>query len=135
MVCGVPASGKSWVCEQLKNEFHYVQHDLHKKTYPAVLVALAKLETAPRPILADCPYGERALRDTLQSVGIEVVPVFIVEDPMVVKERYEKRGKPQPKEMFTRSSSIADRAKEWGAFSGTSEQVLEHLKNVPRGTM
>ena len=27
LVVGVPASGKSWVCEQLKDKFEYVHHD------------------------------------------------------------------------------------------------------------
>jgi dephospho-CoA kinase len=129
LVCGVPGSGKTWVCNQLKDKFDYINHDNYKKNYALILKSAASY--SKKPILADCPFAERALRDELVKSGYKVIPVFIIEDPSVSKQRYETRDKkPYPQSFLTRAKTIENRAKEWDAFAGTSKQVLEHLKNI-----
>lgn len=50
---------------------------------------------------------------------------------MMTRARYEAReGKPIPKGHLTRIQTYLDRADELGAFMGTSEQVLTHLKTL-----
>lgn len=151
LVCGVSGSGKSWVCRQLKEKFSYVPHDRcwthpnakpdeealdpkwgppgSKSIHVDVVSAISKM--TPRPILTECPFAERKVREELEAKGLKVIPVFVIEPAETVAERYQAReGKPLPKAAFTRASSILDRAKEWSAFHGTANQVLEHLRGV-----
>lgn len=131
LLSGVPASGKSWVCSQLEHKFNYIPHDKHYQNHSQAILKAA-LEPHDKPILADCPFAERLLRETLEKRGVEVTPVFIVERPEVIKYRYETRAKPTPgraipKGFLTRADSIEKRADEWKAFKGTSDEVLKHL--------
>lgn len=131
LICGVPGSGKTWVCEQLKDKFTYVPHDMFLKTLSSAVVGAAKLSTV-KAVLTECPFGERLLREELEAVGCHVIPYFIVEKPEVIKARYEKReNRPLPKANHTRAASIIDRALEWKAPWGTSEQILTKLKELP----
>lgn len=158
LVCGVSGCGKSWASRQASHRFHYIPHDrcwVHpekepwnpantgaadiqddsrylpgaKSNHVEVLIEAAKL--APKSILTECPFKERETRERLEAAGITVVPIFVIEAPYIVKERYEKREKKDcPKNVLTRAETIIDRAAEWDAFHGTSEQVLKHLLNV-----
>ena len=138
MVCGVPGSGKSWVCEQLTEKFTYVKHDdyfgkLHEastatRSFVAAVVAVA---TKDKPVLIDCPFAERELRANLEAVGLKVKPWFIVEPTEVVKSRYYTRtGRELPKASVTRSVTIKNRADEWKAPNGPAVAVLNALKRV-----
>lgn len=133
LICGVPGSGKTWVCDQLENDFTYVAHDDHvNKTYPMELFNYSR--TSDKPILADCPFAERVLREELIARNLKVIPVFIVEDAQTVKARYEKREQRSiPKNFLTRAQTIGARAAEWKAFRGTSAEVLAHLKGIAHG--
>lgn len=132
LLCGVPGSGKTWVLSQLGDKFAIVQNDDyigHSKAHLSGAVALAA--NGMRPVLVDCPFGEREFRDALEAHGLEVYPFFIVESPAVVAERYRAReGKSAGKATLTRAVSIAERAAEWGAPAGTAEETLEHLREL-----
>lgn len=131
MLCGVPGSGKSWVSQQLP-EYSYVSHDLYKHDYAEQVAKAAA--SSDKPILADCPFAERELKAKLESKGLTVEPKFIVEHPLVVKQRYEAReGRPVSSSTLTRARTISSRADEWKAYKGTSEQVREHLKKLVTG--
>jgi hypothetical protein len=128
LVCGVPGSGKSWVCNQLKNLFTYVPSDDFEKGFH--LDAL-KAASRNKPLLTDCPFGESALRTRLENANFKVIPYFIVENLETIKSRYKSRTrKDLPKNHQTRAATILDRAKEWKAKYGTSEEVLKMLKDV-----
>lgn len=100
-----------------------------KSTHLEVLVMATKI--AMKPVLTECPFAERVLREQLEQFGIEVVPIFVIESPALIAERYQRReGKQIPKAAFTRAGSIVDRAREWGSFFGTSNEVLAHLKKL-----
>ena len=159
LVCGVSGSGKSWASRQVAGKFHYIPHDrcwVHptkkswdpaavwaadlgdesrylpgaKSNHLEVLVAASKV--ADRPLLTECPFAERELKEGLEKAGLRVVPVFVVEVPSVVAKRYQQReGKPCPQAALTRAASIRKRALEWRAFHGTSTEVFEYLKEVP----
>lgn len=130
LICGVPGSGKTWVCEQLMDKFAYVPHDMFLKTHSGVVIYTAS--ASPKPVITECPFGERLLREELEAVGCHVIPYFIIEKPEVIKARYEKReNRPLPKASHTRAASIIDRALEWKAPWGTSEQILTKLKELP----
>lgn len=130
LVCGVPGSGKTWACEQLKDKFTYVPNDEHiggdhlKEVYRAA-------RSSEKPVLADCPFAERIVRETLTNQGLYVIPVFVVEDPQLIKKRYEAReGKPIPTSHLTRALNMQKRAEDWRAFFGTSEEVFQHLRDL-----
>jgi len=131
LICGVSGSGKSWVCNQLVNKFHYLSHDLYNiqsKNYEPVLVQAAK--TSTKPILADCPFGERLLRDSLEKQGCTIIPYFIVEPVSVITFRHLKRnGKEPSKAVITRAGTIINRAQEWNAKYGNSQYILDILTN------
>lgn len=158
LVCGVSGAGKSWACRQVAEKFHYIPHDRcwtypnktawdpsalwaadlgddsrylpgAKSNHVEVLIEAAKI--AKKPILTECPFSERTIREQLETAGLEVFPVFVIEPPDVVQARYEKReAKTIPKNVYTRASSIQSRADEWGSFWGSSDAVLKYLKNL-----
>lgn len=131
MVIGCPGSGKSWVCDQLKELFDYVHHDLFigmaGDTYVTEIVK--RSASAKRPLLIEAPFSISQIKDPLEKLGFQIEPVFIQEDLSVITERYLKReNKEIPKGHLTRQQTYNSRAQEWGSFRGTSDQVLEHLK-------
>jgi hypothetical protein len=130
MLCGVPGSGKTWVSQQCP-EYTYISHDAYKTGYADRIAEAAQSST--KPVLIDCPFAERELRDKLQAKGLTVEPKFIVEHPLIVKRRYENReGKPVSAATLTRARTISTRADEWKAYKGTSEQVRQHLKSLAK---
>jgi hypothetical protein len=130
LLCGVPGSGKSWVIDQLSaTELYFIviRHDDHDRR--------TLLNKATRygnsPVIIDCPFDERTLKQELEYMGCKVTPIFIVEDPEVVYERYVAReGKPPAQNIITRAGTIVHKAREWCAFSGVSGEVLKHLKEL-----
>lgn len=129
MVCGVPGSGKTWVCNQLKHKYEYIAHDETETLVSDVLKAARK--NPQKKILIDCPFGERLLLESLLKNGLNVRPVFIIEDPKVVYQRYSQREKKPPSQnILTRAESILNRANEWNAERGNSSQILEYLRDL-----
>jgi hypothetical protein len=106
-----------------------VDHDSHhRETLIHNVKALSALTA--RNIIIDCPFDERALRKRLEDNGLDVTPIFIVEAPGVVFERYVKReGRPPSQAIITRSETIMNKVREWDAFYGTSEEVLIFLRS------
>jgi Fe-S cluster assembly ATPase SufC len=134
LLVGVPGSGKSWVCEKLTDKFEYVHHDgyIYLKQPGAYVKAI--LDIAPKatkPLLCEAPFSVSETQEPLQLAGHKVTPVFIVEQPQVVAERYMKREKkPIPKGHLTRMQTYLRRAIEHGHFFGGSQAVLEYLRSV-----
>ncbi len=128
LICGVPGSGKSWVCERVTDKFTYLKHDDHYLN-DSVTAIKAIAEISQLPIITECPFAERVTRERLQALGFEVVPMFIVDDPRIIALRYQSRdGRIIPKAHLTRAVTIRDRAIEWGAEQGTSDEILEILQ-------
>lgn len=133
LVVGVPASGKSWVCNQLKHKFLYLAHDLYieagRQAYIDDIEDLAFASI--KPILVETPFSVSQFTEPLAKAGITVKPFFIIEELDIIAKRYEERGNgPMPEANITRLSTYYKRANELGAFKGTSKQVLEALKNL-----
>ena len=132
MVIGCPGSGKSWVCDQLKENFDYVHHDLFIGMAGDAYVneILKRAESAKRPLLIEAPFSISQIKDPLERAGFEITPVFIQEDHAVISDRYRTREKKEiPKGHLTRQNTYLQRADEWRSFKGSSAQVLEHLKS------
>lgn len=146
LVVGTPGSGKTWVCQQLGDKFDYLPHDDFgdPKRYIEAIVRLATYNqsaaqfntpdvTPANPVLIETPFSVTQIKEPLEARGYKVIPVFIIETPEVTTKRYEDRDqKPIPKGHLTRIETYKTRAKELGAFSGTAEQVLAHLRTVSK---
>lgn len=133
MVVGCPGSGKSWVCDQLKDQFEYVHHDLyigmHGDRYVHAIVEASK--SAKKPLLIEAPFSISAIAEPLEKKGFKITKVFIQEKPDVIAERYRAREKKEiPRGHLTRQKTYAERAKVTKSFQGTSTQVYEYLKKV-----
>lgn len=97
-----------------------------------VEVLHAAVKIATKPVITESPFMERLLRQDLESLGIKVIPYFVIESPETVRRRYEARErKPLSKAVYTRARTIVDRAIEWQAPMGSSTQILEMLKALP----
>src|SRR4051812_36514432 len=90
LVCGVPGSGKTWVCDQLKDHFDYVPHDSYLiAQYADALIKRA--EHSDRPVLGEAPFRISLLIDQIRKEGIQCRAYFVIEPEHTVKARYEKR--------------------------------------------
>ncbi len=137
LICGVPGSGKSWICEQLKYKFTYVPHDhyfvgyrMHKmEATRQYLAAIDAAASGPSPVITDSPFAEREMKEKMERLGLTVQPYFVIEPVAVVQARYSNRtGYDLPPSSATRAITIKKRAEEWGAPYGTSTEVLNMLK-------
>lgn len=131
MVVGCPGSGKSWVCDQLKDQYHYVHHDAYIGMQGPVYVDAIKKasKTAHKTLLIEAPFSISQIVDPLIADGFEIEMVFIQEKDDVISGRYEKREKkPIPQGHLTRQQTYAQRARDSGSFSGTSEEVFKYLR-------
>lgn len=132
LLCGLPASGKTWVCERL--DWHYVPNDAFIGNEAGLIAnVLMKVRLRSKPTITDCPFGERQRLEAFMRQGLQVKPYFIIEPAHVLIERYKKRHHAPLKQAYfeTRARSIRERAVEWKAPWGTSSEILALLK---RGT-
>lgn len=130
LLVGVPSSGKSWVSDQLKEQYNVIEHDTYKMKpqYIAALLSAAS-KGSTKPILANTPFGMSELQSSLAAMGHKVNPVFIIEQPDTLVKRYMARGGGEiPKGHLTRQETYISRAEELKAFKGTSSDVLNHLQ-------
>lgn len=128
LLCGVPGSGKTWIMKQISGKYGCVHNDEYigkpRQTMIHAVLGMANYKT----VVVDCPFGERDLKNQLESQGGSVFPLFIVEKPSVIKMRYESReSKPATQATLTRAHTILDRVMEWNSPYGTSTEVLKML--------
>ena len=126
LIVGAPGSGKTWVCNQLRANYNYLPHDEFPtpKAYISAIKRLALI--SEKPLLIETPFSVSTYMDQLA-----VTPVFLIETPEVTQSRYETReNKPIPKGHLSRIETYKERAAELNAFSGTSTEILEHLKKI-----
>jgi DNA-binding transcriptional LysR family regulator len=131
LLVGVPASGKSWVAERLKDRFIYVPHDEHiERDYLGVIAHTAR--SASQPVLCETPFSVSAFTLALSGCGFTVVPVFIIENESVLKARWVSRNTPETaqKGHLTRQKTFLARAEALSSYMGTSAQVFEYLKHL-----
>jgi hypothetical protein len=131
LIVGCPGSGKTWITDQLKTKYDLVKHDMQSGMTGAKYAEHIKVaaDTSDKPILAEAPFSISEIKEPLEKDGIEVRPVFIQEADGMIEARYRYReNKEIPAQHIARQKTYASRAREYGAFSGTSEQVLKHLQ-------
>jgi uridine kinase len=129
LVVGTPGSGKTWVCNQLKDKYDYLPHDDFSNDLSYVSATARLADFSDKTVLIETPFSVTQIVQPLMLRGYVVTPVFIIEDEETTRNRYKSReNKDIPKGHLTRIQTYRDRAAELGAFSGTSEEVLAHLR-------
>jgi hypothetical protein len=129
MVVGCPGAGKSWVCNQLTRQYEYVPHDTYKDSNAYIAAIVRQSKIATKPLLIETPFSISQLKEPLEKHDYRVTPVFIIEDPKTVRDRYRAReSKPIPEGHLTRQIIYEARAIEWNAYRGTSAAVLAFLQ-------
>ncbi len=132
LLCGLPASGKTYICERLG--WSYVPNDSYMNRESSLVQAVVQIASRARltPVITDCPFGERVRREMLESMRIQVIPYFVLESVDVLWKRYQARPqRPLKREYFvSRAPGLKQRAIEWRAPHGTSDQILNLLKGV-----
>lgn len=123
VVTGAPGSGKSWVCDNLANQYSYISYDDFPKESHLQLIFS---DNSNKPILYD-PWRKATSFVKRYSGSLDIKLVVIVESLDVVKERILSRGgtvNENTEKYVKRAVNIACGAH----FSGTSYEVLEYLK-------
>lgn len=131
ILVGSPGVGKTWVSNQLKDQYNVKEYDDYMYSKPNIYqAALINAASEDKPVLANTPFGLSDLIEALEHNRIEVIPVFIIEHPALLSQRYQQReNKPIPKGHITRQQTYYNRAIELNAFKGTSLEVLNYLKD------
>jgi hypothetical protein len=123
LVTGAPGSGKSWVCSQLASQVDYIPYDdVPKEQHLHLMLNNNKL-----PIVYD-PWRKATSFVKRYAANFNIKLIVIVEDLEVVKKRLIQRGgvpDDNTNKYVKRSMLIAKKAE----FSGTSDQVLQYLKD------
>jgi broad-specificity NMP kinase len=147
LVVGIPGSGKSWVCENLQCDpdcgWYYIAHDMYQNTEDYLRVTEAVVKVSEQRVVIETPFSISKIKDPLEAKGYQVVPVFIIEASETVTKRYIERFEKKSREdkakalkamqgNLTRQETYKKRAQELKAFSGTSSEVLEYLKGIPK---
>lgn len=132
ILVGSPASGKTWVTDQLKDHYHIVENDDYigqpKFNYEDAIIDATKSQSLP--VIGNSPFGISGLMEYLSGRGVKAVPIFVIEPAEVLKRRYwEREGKELPRGHITRQFTYQERARDLKAFSGGSEAVLNHLRS------
>ena len=137
LLVGCPGSGKTWIAHQLQDVYDHLPHDDYQDStarYVKDIARLCRLSAAyqsTKPILIETPFSVSKIVGPLAELGLYPTCVYIVDNKALVEERYYKReGRTIPLGHLTRMDTYESRAKEQGAFYGSSQQVLAHLKAI-----
>lgn len=131
LLVGTPGSGKTWVATQLRSKFSHLAHDNFPRTGDYLEATKKTAAESSKPVLIETPFSVSQIIGPLKDSGFDVTPLFIIESEVTTKNRYAAReGKPIPAGHLTRIKTYIDRAKELGALSGTSDEILNHLRGI-----
>ena len=123
IVAGCPASGKSWVCNQLKDKFNYISYDNTSKTQCIQELIINN----DKPLLFDPTIKVSTFIKRIKN-RFNVHLIVIIEDEDTINQRMINRGgqiTDTIKRRIKRMSNLSKQAE----FSGTSDQVLKYLLN------
>lgn len=128
VLVGVPASGKTYVCDRVGAHYTALRHDGYVRG--AYIRAIEKAAQGPKPVLAEAPFNAAAMISELQADGFVVEQWLVTGDLDQIKARYAQReGKAYPANFETnyhRYNASGGRFK----FVGDSGQVLVALRRL-----
>lgn len=124
LIAGCPASGKSWVCEQLSDKFNYVSYDKVNKNYHVYEL----LKNNNKPLLYD-PTIKVSTFTKRYSHLFNIKLLVIVEDKRIIENRMRVRSGEITKTLDRRIKRMSDLSNNC-EFSGTSDEVLNYLNSI-----
>lgn len=122
LVIGPPGAGKSWVCRQLGGVY-LIDSDWVKRSDLSRVIVSATWQLLP--VVMDLTFRVSTTIKTLPGVDFKVYA--IVEEREIVAARLVGRGGKVTPTLDSRIKRVASLAKRYGAFTGTSSQVLWRL--------
>jgi len=122
LIAGAPASGKSWVCNQLTKDFSYVSFDGINKNYHVYEL----LMNNSKPLLYDPTFKISTFTKRYGHL-FNIHWGFIKEDLEVIESRMRQRNGKITDTVVKRIKRIS-KLSEKAEFIGTSVEVLEYLK-------
>jgi hypothetical protein len=123
LVAGVSGAGKSWVCEQLSHLAIYRPVDKVGHIDPT-----QDIEIHDRTVKVSTTIKK------YEQMGIEVYPVFVMGDFLQVKQQLVNRGGKVTKNIYKRWKRMERLAEKYSKFTGSSQEVLKHLRSLLTGT-
>lgn len=126
IVCGVSGSGKSWVCNQLKDISYYVSYDeIPREQHYYEFIEGSKTNL---PILYD-PF--RSPTTILRRYSTQFnTRLIVIDEPLdTIVSRIKQRGGKPNIDSLEKIRGKIPRWRQYAEFSGTSDQVLEYLKS------
>ena len=129
MLIGAPASGKSWVANQLLDQYDYVSYDKNRKKDHLQLLA--------NPSDKDKLYDPTFKISTMirrHSDEFNFIIVCIHESEDVLRDRIASRNGQWTDTILKRNEQVRKRYEKYGngGIIGTSNEVLEYLKSLNR---
>ena len=122
LICGAPASGKTWVCNQLMDMFNYISFDNINKNYHVYKLLMAN----DKPLLYD-PTIKISTFTKYYGHLFNIKRVVIIESLDTIQNRMKLRKGKVTKTINNRIQRM-QQLSNGAVFSGTSDQVLEYLK-------
>lgn len=123
LIAGCPASGKTWICEQLTDKFSYISYDNINSNYHVYEL----LKNNSRPLLFD-PTVKVSTFIKRYGHLFNIKLIVIVEDETTINQRIVDRGGTITDTIKNRIKRMSNLSKK-SEFSGTSTEVLDYLKN------
>lgn len=124
VVAGVSGSGKSWVCNNLKNTLYYHEYDKNNRKEVRSLIW-----NLPHKIVLFDPFSHVSTFIKRNHDLFDIELYVIQESEDVIRDRLLARGgtfTPSIKRRIERMKNLAKNA----YFTGTSSEVLEKLKLI-----
>lgn len=121
---GCFGAGKTWVGNQLINNFFIVEYDKYRFKSVEIIDALPKT----KPILFISSIGITAFMNKY-GMKYNIVPIALIESSDVIRQRLIQRGGSMTANVERRLKRVESISNKYAEFSGTSNQVLEYLKN------
>lgn len=125
LLVGAPASGKSWVANQLTDKFDYISYDGNRKKTHLDLLRT----TSVKPKLYD-PTFKISTIIRRHSDEFTFILVGIHEEEQTLRDRMNLRGGTWTDTVMKRNEVAKKRYEKYGVngFLGTSQEALEFLK-------
>ncbi len=128
MLAGQFGCGKTTISNKLKNKFTVVHADEYNAKSLASFISNNYFND--KPILLDIATLISTTYTRL-SKEYEIIPIFIIEDEAIIKERINMRGGSSSDENIKkRHDRIVGLSKSIGKFSGTADEVYNYLEKL-----
>lgn len=125
LICGASGSGKSWVCNQLKDDITYVPYDKM-----SLEEAFKTIDESKEEIFLYDPTTMISTFISRNKDKYKIIPIFIIPDFITLKSQLIKRKGRITKSLYRRYKRMISLNKKHGVFRGDSNEVLKYVRNT-----